>query len=307
MHYKWNGEGIVSSSDTQIIDFKDYEIDYHYLIKQSHKVDKNDHRSLKNIFQNDGNIQKLSVEIKEKLENSFDFVIVRDLPIQELGVEAYAKFAVGMSSLIGTPTMTDRSKGIIAWPVKADPNATGSNLTFSQHNLEAEFHTDSQYYKEPERYFSLHCVCPDKFGAGVNSYVHYKAVVQKIEKRKDGENIINTLRNTQFPFRVPTIFTKSLSDKEVEVIKEPILGENIEIRYRRDTIDKAIKTGQFSLTAGQNNALKVIEEILSDKSIQFEYFLNQGEAIFANNHTLLHSRTSFTDPDRFLYRIRMKV
>jgi hypothetical protein len=111
--------------------------------------------------------------------------------------------------------------------------------------------------------------------------------------------------NTQFPFRVPSVFTSSGSDDTVEVFMAPILRDRPFIRYRRETLDKGIVALGKQLEQSQQNAINYLDSRLLDENVSYSFLIHAGEVAFANNYELLHSRSNFQDPERHLIRVRM--
>ncbi len=239
------------------------------------------------------------------MTDSVDYCVIKNLPIDKMSAEDFRLFVIGFSTLFGEPTKTDKKLGKVAWPIKPDPSATGSNLTFSQHNGEAELHTDTQYFDKPENIATLYCVNPDKNYGGVNSFVNIRHVERNMRSTEDGETSWKVLGDTLFPFRVPTVFTESTNDKEIEIVYKPIVSPEIPVRYRKDTIQNAIRTGRATITNEQSSALEQFEKALNNPDLALSSFLNRGDALFVNNHTIFHARTSFEDYNRFLYRVRI--
>jgi hypothetical protein len=195
----------------------------------------------------------------------------------------------------------------VLWPVKAELNPTTKDLTFSQKLGEAEYHTDTQYFENPEKIFSLWCIAPDRNKEGVNGLISADYIMAEINRRVDGKKVMETLRKTKFPFRVPSVFTTDGSDDDIEYFLGPIFSENPKIRYRKETIDKGILASGTNLSNEQKYAIGVVEHVLNNPKKEIKIFLEKGEVIFVNNHELLHNRSYYSDPNRFLIRVRIKI
>jgi len=105
---------------------------------------------------------------------------------------------------------------------------------------------------------------------------------------------------------VPSVFTRSGQDDDIEIVWAPILDLQAQtIRYRKDTIESALKCDEVEIDAAQQTALQQLEDVLATLS-PVSYHLAPGDALLVNNLKLLHARTSFDNPERFLYRVRMK-
>ena len=251
-------------------------------------------------------IYSFSQEVKKTLLVKPNFAIIKGLQFNSLPTEVRDLFILAFNASMGYATPTDQVNKKVLWPVKAELNPTVKNLTFSQRLGEAEYHTDTQYFAEPEEFFSLWCIVPDKNGEGLNGLVSADYIISEIKTRPDGEEILNTLKNTKFPFRVPSVFTADGTDTDIEYFLGSILSENPKIRYRKETIDKGVLASGIKLSPTQVKAINAIEEILQNPKEVVTNLLEKDEVIFVNNHELLHNRTDYHDPERFLIRVRIK-
>ena len=91
---------------------------------------------------------------------------------------------------------------------------------------------------------------------------------------------------------------RKLKDDEHQTIYAPIFTfkkSELIFRYLRDYIDSGHEKVEQPLTQDQKEALALLDNILEDKSIQFRFTLKAGQIYFANNHRIIHGRTSFED------------
>ena len=184
-------------------------------------------------------------------------------------------------------------------------NPKVKNLTFSQTLGEAAYHTDTQYFSAPEEMFGLWCLQPDKNGDGVSGLVDGRYIVEELSKTNEGRQMLATLMHTEFPFRVPSVFTASGTDDTVEVFMAPILSEEPFIRYRRETLDKGVAATGKQLEPNQLEAINHLDKQLFKDGVAYSFLIKSEEVAFANNYELLHSRSDFQDPERHLIRVRM--
>lgn len=230
-------------------------------------------------------------------------IVLRGLGIESDAPELAQLTSIAVSTAFGEPTRTDKHLAQIAWPVRFDPHAS-TRKTFSQTMGEARFHTDSQYCDNPERFFGLFCINADLEGKGTNYLIPGAAIVERISQ-ENHENLI-ALRQP-YPFRVPTVFTETRDDATIELAWAPIIsGENDEIiRYRLDTLTDGVQITQ-KLSNAQLAAAIAFENTMADIP-PIEYHLQPGEALIVDNHRMLHARTPYDDPNRLLYRVRMRT
>lgn len=78
-----------------------------------------------------------------------------------------------------------------------------------------------------------------------------------------------------------------------------------EIRFRVDTFEKAIAENPDFCTPKQIEAYDVLKGIILNSDKIKHFYLENRDLVFINNKTMLHGRSSFTDSDRHLLRIRI--
>lgn len=248
--------------------------------------------------------------ISEKMDSGYRFCLLKGQRFFELDEKIRDLFILGFSCLVGTPTITDKISQTILWPIRpeTDGQYTLQNTTFSQRAGEAAYHTDTQYFENPEKYVSLWCISPDKDGGGISGLIDGRKIIEKVANMY-GKDVIDTLSYPVYPFRVPSVFTAGGTDLDVEIYYASILNtadtKQPLIRYRKETLDKGINAEKVSLNNSQKHALACLEKVINDTSLEFTYFLKKGDVVFINNHELLHKRTHFDDLTRFLVRVRL--
>ena len=243
------------------------------------------------------NIKALSPSL-----NNNGVAVLHDTGIESYHDEIAQLSSICISSIFGTPTKTDKRNSQVAWPIRYDPGTTVTR-TFSQSLGEAAFHTDTQYYPTPEKYFGLFCIIADLPGKGTNNLLSGESAVESF-KRIHGSQALQELL-LPFPFRVPSVFTETVSDSDIEITWAPIYDPSTkQIRYRKDTILKALEDDETEISIKQEKALLGFDSLLGQLN-PISYHLEPGDAILVNNHSMLHARTNFDNPNRFLYRVRM--
>ena len=249
--------------------------------------------------------KQLAAQIKDRLDNDPRFVVVDGLEFHLLPVSIRDAFILGLCTLIGRPTRTDKVEGKIIWDVMPREYLDHTNTTFSEHSGEAEFHTDSQFFPNPERYFSLWSLRHASDGGGVNGLLDARMITRRLVEDRLGIESMVTLSETELPFRVPTVFTEQRTDAAAEVLMAPIFADTPYIRYRKDTLQKGLLAKGMQLQPKVIRALQQVEAIIGDKDLTLRHFLQAGQVLFGNNHEILHNRTSFVDQQRHLLRVRI--
>ncbi|MEK9160188.1 MAG: TauD/TfdA family dioxygenase [Patescibacteria group bacterium] len=252
--------------------------------------------------------QSFAQAVIQRLNEGTRFCLAEGLAFEEFenSPELMQAYMVAISNLIGVTTCTDRVKKNIVWPIKADPTQTGDNLTYSEHQGHAGLHTDTQYFPEPESGVSLWCLNPDKNGEGESILVDARMAIHELIARGLRDSV-EILSREKVPFRVPTAFTATATEDSLEIFSAPIIGESPYIRYRRETIERAYTMNPKEKDQSIAQAMDHLDEVLNDPSLQIRFNLRRGQVLFLNNHEILHGRTSFSDLERHLLRIRFNI
>jgi alpha-ketoglutarate-dependent taurine dioxygenase len=203
---------------------------------------------------------------------------------------------------IGEPVPHD-SRNTIVWDIKSNPESISFIKTYSEHNHEAELHTDSQYSYYPEDFFGLLTLKKANCGGGMSYLLSLNDILTSIRSDDNNQSLEETLRNEKFPFIVPNIFKKDSSEGR-EYNFGPILAPD-EIRFRVDTFEKAIAENPEFCTPKQIEAYQMLKSMILNSDKIKRFYLEDRDLLFINNKTMLHGRSSFTDSNRHLLRIRM--
>jgi alpha-ketoglutarate-dependent taurine dioxygenase len=192
--------------------------------------------------------------------------------------------------------------GRIVWPVTPQNGTPYSFKTFSETDLEAQLHTDSQYRVKPEDVFLLGCMVADEVGKGTNMILRSQEVIETV-RDKAGEEAIDLLRQP-YPFRVPTVFTELRDDGDPEVIWAPIIVDDERMRFRADTIDAALAVESVKISDEAARAFQELRDVITSHPVEYHH-LNPGQILVVDNWRVLHGRTAFTNLHRLLHRIRV--
>ena len=185
--------------------------------------------------------------------------------------------------------ISTRDGGRGAWPIA--PSKTSG--TFSETQGEARLHTDAQYHEQPESAFILACERAARDGGD-------NLLLEAADARRVAENCFGTdgvamLEAAQWCWSVPEVFcAEGTTPVSPEV---PILGADGSIRWRFDNI---------RCRTAQDRALAIeFADALDSSGGATRLRLEPGDVLLCDNRYALHGRTSFSDPKRLLYRVRL--
>jgi alpha-ketoglutarate-dependent taurine dioxygenase len=227
-----------------------------------------------------------------------DQIGLKELPLQTKRHVLYA-----LANLIGEPTATDPRKRRVLWDVKPRPVSPGHFATFSEHDGEAQFHTDTQYYPDPERFFFLYAVQAARCGGGKSYFADATDVIGRMTRTASGRRAFATLSTVQVPFRIPSAFAFG---NEAQYTWASIIRAVPLIRYREDTLLDCEHCFPDVPWLEIKTALTYFNEATAYVSTS-RAVLPDDSIIFVNNHQALHARTEFKDQDRHLIRVRMNA
>jgi alpha-ketoglutarate-dependent taurine dioxygenase len=230
-------------------------------------------------------------------------VEVDHIGLAELTLRTKRQVLFALANLIGEPTGTDPQKRRVLWDVKPRPVPPGHFATFSEHDGEAQFHTDTQYYPNPERFFFLYAAQAARCGGGTSYFADATDVISRMTRTAGGCRAFATLSNVPVPFRIPSAFAHG---KEPEYTWAPIIAAVPLIRFREDTLLKCEACFPDVPWSEIKTALGCFNEAAADAATS-PAVLPDDSIVFVNNHEALHARTEFQDQDRHLIRVRLNA
>jgi len=187
--------------------------------------------------------------------------------------------------------------------LKTELDTTGyallKNYDIDFNNLEIT----KEYSSYPEDYFGLLTLSKAKCGGGLSYILTLADIMAELEETEEGKEVIRVFKTTKYPFIVPNVFKRGNEDKPEFVFGEIL--KNNEIRFRVDTIQKAINYNSDFCTEKQIWAFNYFVDYVRKTEKTKKFYLENHDLVLINNKTTLHGRSSFTDYDRHLLRIRM--
>jgi alpha-ketoglutarate-dependent taurine dioxygenase len=228
-------------------------------------------------------------------------VQVEDLGLKDFTLETKRYLLFALANLIGEGTATDPRQRRVLWDVKPRPTPPGHFATYSEHDGEAQFHTDTQYYPNPERFFFLYTVQAARCGGGMSYFASATDLISRMTRTIEGCRAFDTLSTVPVPFRVPSAFARG---NEPEFTWAPVLAGGPLIRYREDTLLACEPCFPDVPWAEIKSALLCLNEAAAHASTARAQ-LPDDAIVFVNNHQALHARSEFRDQNRHLIRVRM--
>lgn len=243
----------------------------------------------------------------EALETTHCALIVADTGLAALGLGTRAAVLFALGVCMGRPTPTDQLDRRVVWDIQLRPpeNSHGSASTFSEHNAEADLHTDTQYYAAPERYMLLYTVTQATCGGGLSMLRDLADLKEALSQSEDGRWALALLEQTPLPFRIPAVFTSDGGVNTLETTLAPIFGNHPGIRYRTDTLARGLEACPDHDSPDIRRALTILQAEIDRPEAMTTTLLPTDSLMFLNNHEALHGRTAFNDPDRHLWRVRI--
>jgi Taurine catabolism dioxygenase TauD, TfdA family len=250
-------------------------------------------------------LSEVAQKIAQLLRHGVHEIVVQKLPFSGVGLESSKLVLLAFASCIGEPSAVDPYSRKRVWEVspRVGPGP-GYIPTITEHNYGADLHTDSSFKLTPEQYVLFFAFHPAEDGGGVSTLLSKDQLLTRLSETDEGKECARLLSTTEFPFRVPTVFTKRKSESEMEWIMAPILSSQSRIRFRHDLISSALERIPIKLSSEAEWALSYFVQILHECS-PLSLALGQDELLVTNNYVVLHGRTAFEDLDRTLLRVRL--
>jgi len=199
-------------------------------------------------------------------------------------------------AVIGDIREHNEGKQDYVWPIKLK-DSSSTIRTFSEHNDQAEFHTDTQYRELPERYMTLCCVQEAVCGGGLTLLLDSQLVLNDIIDQKE---FLQSL-SLNFPIAIPDVFAV----KGNLFIEQPIVSNYPKFRFRYDTFKKGIVLQSSNDKYVKLDIIERLKDILENSPHIISLKLRKGQILIIDNHRILHGRTAYSDPNRLLYRVRV--
>ena len=255
--------------------------------------DPNDFKFLKEYVEN----------LKNKiLINGCGFFVINGHELSNLSLDEKRSIYVIISKIIGKllEQNKDHEKVVV---IKDLGKTMKTGGRYHQTKEGGSYHTDgSHIFKNPPDYVGLLCINPAKSG-GVSKFMSAYTIHNKLLKKQKLQKIL---------------YEKFHHDKKNENVGEenatrfePIfqfVNNELKFKYQRELIFTGHEKAKQPLTQIQIQAIKFLEEILSNSDQVTAYALKSGDMMFSNNRWLIHDRTLFEDfEDEKLKRLLLRT
>lgn len=254
---------------------------------------------------NESGLWPLAYTINKLLRRGATTLLVENLPFARLDLARSKQALLIFASSIGEPVSADPHRSNLVWEVCPKSKLPSDYTpTITEHCAGAALHTDSAFKHSPEAYVMLFAYKPASDGGGLSQVLSAQRLLENLSQNPDGRECARLLRETHFPFQVPTAFRKNRLDSVVEWISAPVLSGHGQIRYRHDLITSALDHSITSLSTEAQWAIAHLARQIHELTPRF-LPLRSGDLLVLNNQRVLHGRTAFEDRDRMLLRVRL--
>ncbi len=255
-----------------------------------------------------GTLRRLTRQLRGLGTNG---VALTGLGLQGLDEDRRNAALYAITLMLGYPTSTDQRTGRVAWDVKSRPAAHSDArfTTFSERVGSADMHTDSSFYPMPEEQFILYVVQAANCEGGHSLLIDGEDIYQTLQQTADGRAAYELLCSAPVPFRVPAVY--AAGETSIEHHVAPVFGpprrdgDRFTLRWRYDAIQKGLAVRPDLSTPALVEALALMNEVAEHSAPRFKQQLATDTLLWADNHRMLHGRTTYVDERRHLIRIRM--
>ncbi len=236
-------------------------------------------------------------DLRAELVDGSGFALVDGFPVDDLSLAATECFFWGVGLRLGTAvsqSVMGERLGHVRDVTRDDPHARAY-----RNRSELTPHSD------PADLLSFLCINPSSSG-GVSRFVSSATIHEELREARPDllERLYRGYRYHRLGENRPG--SKPITEHRVPVFS--VCESLVSCRYVRQYIEVAAdEDDTISLDALDREAFGLLESLAADPALHHEFRLKSGEAVFANNFTVLHARSSFEDlagaPPRHLLRL----
>ena len=231
-------------------------------------------------------LRPLFAKLAKTLKWGQGLLILSGLPVLTQPKEDIWRLYWGISTHLGIP-VSQNFRGELQGQVTVTPGITGSRVYFT--SSEAQFHSDRIDV------LALLCMAKARTG-GANAFVSALAVWDAIETERP--DLFALLQRGFYQHRMSE---EASGEEPATPYRVPVFGS-------KDGLRSCLISGNASLAQQQKEfadtlvgqdveALTFLHQVIKRPELALRLTLEPGEAVFINNHEILHSRDAFEDGD----------
>jgi alpha-ketoglutarate-dependent taurine dioxygenase len=244
-----------------------------------------------------GDLESAIDDLADRVRHGRGFALVDGFPVDRLDEAEIERFFWGVGIHLGRPvsqSVMGERLGHIRDVTRTDPNARAY-----RNRSELTPHTD------PADILSFLCLQPAAVG-GVSRFVSAMTIHEEMRRTRP-----DLLARLYRGYRYHRLGEQRPGSPPITPHRVPVFSARdglVSCRYVRQYLEVAAdEDPSITLDGTDRAALALFEELAADPSLHHEFRLEAGQAVFANNFTVLHARSAFEDrpdaPARHLLRL----
>ena len=241
-------------------------------------------------------------QVRATLNSGRGFVILEGLPTENYGTADLQAMYWAIGQFLGIP-FEQNIQGDLLYDVWDSGQNVGQGARFSVTNAESSFHLDNSFSPQVPDFVGLLCLRTARLGGQSQLISAYALHDQLLRHHPD---VLETLYRAFYFDR-----RGQFAPEESAALQAPIFhwdGRELSTRYLHYYIQVGHQQSDHPLSAAQETALEVVENLLLLPQLRIEFSLEPGQMLFVNNHWILHNRTAFEDhpePERRRHYVRL--
>ena len=236
------------------------------------------------------------------LNSGRGFAIIERIPVEGYEVEEALSMYWMIGQFLGNP-MEQNIEGTLLYDVRDTGQNVAQGARFSVTNAESSFHNDNSFGELLPDLVGLLCLQTAKSGGQSQLISGYALHNELLENHP---NVLETLYQLFCFDRRGQFKAGESSTSQFPIFQWS--GSELTLRYLHYYIQVGHERTGKRLTADQEEALAVVEGLLSRADFRVEFNLQPGQMLFTNNRWILHNRTAFEDypdPERRRHYVRL--
>lgn len=224
-------------------------------------------------------------EVRDELTTGSGFVLLDGVPVEDLPLPLIERVFWALGLRLGTAvsqSVMGERLGHVRDMTQSDPHARAY-----RNRSELTPHTD------PADILAFLCINPSASG-GVSRFVSSMTVHETL--RRDRPDLLKRLYRG---YRYHRLGEHRPGSAPITEHRVPVFSDHaghVSCRYVRQYIEVAAhEDPDIDLDATDREAFEALEALAADPALHHEFTMRSGEAVFANNFTVLHARSSFQD------------